>query len=126
MVGILSPAMNAVFWPNAHAERDDQAPVPSDPRYARFAPMFSECEIVLVEGDSQTSALKLEVWRAALETRPIADRDPNVRAIVTDDTITHDLPTLRRADVPAIADYIVGILDGIDGDKLSSSERPPP
>ena len=32
----------------------------------------SDCDLVLVEGDSQTEATKVEVWRAAVSKQPMA------------------------------------------------------
>lgn len=108
VAGILSRSMNAIFWPSAN-KRDKMAAADQDPddRYAAFVPMFSHCDLVLVEGDTRTSAPKLEVWRALNETAPLAGSILNVQAIVTDDSIANALPILPRAKISMIADFIL-------------------
>ncbi len=102
-VGILSPAMNAVFWPNEGSAGGDE-------RYDRFASMFSECRLVVVEGDTQTKAPKIEVWRAKCGPQPMGDQLSNVIGLVTDDEAETSYPVLARTDVAAIADFIVSQL----------------
>ena len=90
-VGILSRSMNAVFWLN-----QDPPDAHSEPRYDSFVNAYGSCDLVLVEGDTQTDALKVEVWRAALGTSPVCHRIKNIRAVVTDDSLTADCPILAR------------------------------
>jgi len=66
---------------------------------------------VLVEGDSQTAAPKIEVWRAQVGDEPIAQSDPSVLAVVTDDPIHGEAQILRRSDVGAMADWLLRRLD---------------
>lgn len=101
-VGLVSSSMCAVFWPSTGQE--------SEERYDAFGPLFTRCDFVLVEGDSQTLAPKIEVWRSSQGTRQIADEDSSVLAIVTDDELEIERPTLRRSDVPALADWILHVL----------------
>jgi molybdopterin-guanine dinucleotide biosynthesis protein MobB len=106
VVGILSPAMNAIFIPTSEvrpAERD---------RYEMFAPMFAECQLVLVEGDSQTPAPKIEVWRNNSGAPPMAASDPLIAAIVTDDQVPFAYQVLSRSDVANLADWIISKLLG--------------
>lgn len=107
-VGILSPAMNAVFWP---ASRDD-GPHAHQDRYHVFAALFADCDIVLVEGDSRTTALKVEVWREETATPPMASEDPSIHALVTDSVIDLPLPTWPRRDVEGLARRIVDLARG--------------
>lgn len=99
-VGVLSENVSAVFLP---ATKDAGA----QDRYALFAPLFGDCDLVLVEGDSQTDAAKIEVWRAALGTAPLAEQDPGIQALVTDDPTNVAVPHLPRSDVSAVADWIM-------------------
>ncbi len=104
VVGILTRSLNAVFWSH------DQAPaIPAtgDTRYDRFAPMFAVCDLVIVEGDTQTSAPKLEVWRAERGTAPLADRLTGVLAIVSDDQPPGDCLVLPRSRIELIAGFIL-------------------
>jgi molybdopterin-guanine dinucleotide biosynthesis protein B len=100
VVGVVSQGMCAVF-------------VPTPPtagvldRYAAMSPMFDACDIVLVEGDSQTDAPKIEVWRAVQQTAPLAAIDAAILAVVTDDALDLRAPLLRRSDVPRLADWLL-------------------
>ncbi len=111
VVGILSRTMSAVFWPNTPTDSSDDV-THTDERYAPFDEAFSMCDVVVVEGDTRTNAVKLEVWRAALDTPPIWKQIEHVHAIVTDDPVDNHRPVLPRSDVPAIADYLTRILEG--------------
>ena len=103
VVGILSPGLSAAFWP----AQDDHD---SARRYEELAPYFSDCDLVLVEGDSQADALKLEVWRAEVGEPPRATDDPEIRAVISDDEIPGVSSTWPRADVAALADRILQLV----------------
>jgi molybdopterin-guanine dinucleotide biosynthesis adapter protein len=105
--GILSQSMNAVFWYDEGLKNSEESHLDPDGRYCSFSWAFADCDILLVEGDTQTDAFKLEVWRAVNDTPPIAGRVNNVLAIVTDDRIETPLPILARANVAAVADFIL-------------------
>ena len=100
MVGILSRDMHAVFVPVT------QSPTSDDP-YATLDPVFADCDLVIVEGDSQTNAPKIEVWRAALGSAPIAAQDNRVLAVTTDDPIDIDVDVHARSDVASLAAWIL-------------------
>jgi molybdopterin-guanine dinucleotide biosynthesis protein MobB len=101
VVGILSPAMNAIFMPTP-----DGGALNAD-RYESFAPMFAQCRLVLVEGDSLTTAPKIEVWRKDSGAPPLAAGDPFIQAIVTDDTPSVFQELLPRANVELLTDWII-------------------
>jgi molybdopterin-guanine dinucleotide biosynthesis protein MobB len=93
--GILSRGMSAVFW-SPDSDAGD--------RYDEFAPHFASCDVVLVEGDVQATAPKVEVWRAAVaEGLPMAAENPGILAVITDDAVNVSAPVWPRSDVPAIA-----------------------
>jgi molybdopterin-guanine dinucleotide biosynthesis protein MobB len=100
-VGILSPSMTAMFVP---VKSKDSGAID---RYSMFAPAFVGCRLILVEGDSQAQAPKLEVWRKELETSPLGRRDKSILAIVTDDFLSISAPVLSRSDVAGVADWIL-------------------
>ena len=102
MVGILSRELSAAFWSSPSTDSDAS----TTDRYAEFGPLFSKCDLVLVEGDSQTDAAKIEVWRAELGSVPLATRDRSIAALVTDDTIELDVPKFRRSDLPGLGKKI--------------------
>jgi molybdopterin-guanine dinucleotide biosynthesis protein MobB len=107
-VGILSPSTSAIFLPTQGND-----PVDGD-RYSVFAPMFAQCRLVLVEGDSRTPAAKIEVWRSELGTPPLARHDESILAVVTSDTLPVATQTLSRADIAGLATWI---LDKMSADK---------
>lgn len=100
VVGILSHGMSAVFVPT----HDADGPVD---RYAALAPLFADCAVVLVEGDSQARAPRIEVWRAAAGTPPLALEDTAIRAVVTDDPVEVRVPVLPRSDVGGLATWLL-------------------
>ena len=110
VVGICSPSMNAVFWPN---RRDEANETPKQEiKYAKFAPAYEECDLVLVEGDTQTTATKIEVWRSAVGTKPLAQSDKSIAAVITNDTPEIELvaPLWDRSGVDSIAERIIELL----------------
>jgi molybdopterin-guanine dinucleotide biosynthesis protein B len=100
-VGVLSRGLNAIFIPVQ--ESDD----PDVDRYAVFAPTFAACDLVLIEGDSQTDSPKIEVWRSEVSDTPLAESDSSIRAIVTDDPINIETPILARSDLSGLADWVL-------------------
>lgn len=107
VVGILSPAMNAVFSPT---DSHDSA---GKDRYSSFAHAFAGCQIVLVEGDSQTTAPKIEVWRGELGTPPLAAGDHSIMAVVTDDKLPFTANVLPRGDVAGLSNWILSKMPDI-------------
>jgi len=99
-VGILSPSMSAVFLPAEGGLSDED-------RYVAMAPLFADCNVVVVEGDSQTSSPKIEVWRAIQQTAPLSAEDSSILAVVTDDPAPLSTPVLPRSDVPRLAQWLL-------------------
>lgn len=102
VVGILAPGMTAIFRPDSRGEEASE-------RYAQFSALFSDCELVLVEGDLHTTAPKIEVWRAATSAQPLAVTDASIAALVTDDGIDVPIPIWSRADVVAIGQRLLAM-----------------
>ena len=105
VVGILSPGMTAVFRPTDDATQDASG------RYDHLAPMFADCDIVLVEGNLHTTAFKVEVWRAAVTEAPIALSDATISAVVTDDPVELTAPTWSRSDVARVAQLLLEVVE---------------
>ena len=99
-VGILTRRMNAIFWPQENQPTGDD-------KYNQFDTMMEACDIVLVEGDSQNAAPKIEVYRSNNELgngkQPISATDSSVIAVVTDDSPVVHQPLWRRSDLNLIA-----------------------
>lgn len=106
VVGILSRSMSAAFWPPQSADSSS-----SEDRYANFAQIFADCHLVLVEGDTQTTAAKIEVWRKSLGTQPLAMTDESILAVVTHDHISNlAAPVWLRTDVASLAERILALI----------------
>jgi molybdopterin-guanine dinucleotide biosynthesis adapter protein len=111
-VGIVAPAMNAVFWPTA--EPDEASETTERQRtYQQFDALLADCDVVLVEGDQHTDATKVEVWREETQQRPLAETMPTIALVVTDDPLPgHE--TQPRWDLAALADRILALPPGPD------------
>ena len=75
--------------------------------YDDWASTFEDCDVVLVEGHSQTSGMKIEVWRAEVSDQPLACEDVSIVAVVTDDPVDVDVPVWSRRDVDYLAKRVV-------------------
>ncbi|MEX0704368.1 MAG: molybdopterin-guanine dinucleotide biosynthesis protein B [Planctomycetales bacterium] len=99
VVGLMGPDMSAVFLPTRTNG--------SDRDYDALLPMFADCDLLLVEGDARTSEPKIEVWRAATGTEPLAADDPAIIAVVTDDPLSSSVDVWPRSEVPTLCDRIL-------------------
>jgi len=105
-VGILSPQMAAMFLPSSREDSGER-------RYERFEALFSDCRLILVEGDLQSSAPRLEVWRNIVSERPYAATDCDIMAVISDDSVPQvDCPVWPRSNLSQIADRVLEIVDG--------------
>ncbi len=102
VVGIMAPQVTAVFQPASEPNMNVD-------RYSAIMPMFDQCDLLLVEGDFQTEAPKIEVWRTATHKQPMAMHGCSVLAIVTDDPINIRVPRRSRSDVARLARWVLGI-----------------
>lgn len=100
-VGILSPHMTALFIPIDRDERRQQ-------RYEEFEKLFANCDLILVEGDLQATAPRIEVWRGVVCEQPYAAIDPAILAVIADDVVVGiRCPVWPRKDVSSIANRIL-------------------
>ena len=86
----------AVFLPRASGENP----------FDRLSPLFSECDIVLVEGYINGPGRKIEVWRESQGSPPLFRERADILAVVTDDPLETDLPIWPRKDIPALVDLL--------------------
>jgi molybdopterin-guanine dinucleotide biosynthesis adapter protein len=96
---IITRGLSAIYLPR---ELDD------DP-YVKLLPLYNACDLVLVEGDIERKAIKIEVWRKEMDTTPIASERDDIRAIITDDLVDLSIPIWPRSDLARIADEIVAL-----------------
>jgi molybdopterin-guanine dinucleotide biosynthesis protein B len=87
----------------------------ADP-YAPLAPLYADCDIVIVEGDIGARAPKIEVWRAVVGTAPLAAERSDIALMVTDDAPPSAIATLRR-------DQLMELLEEISRLTHTSTDR---
>ena len=80
--------------------------------YARLAPWFADCDLVLVEGDIEVPGVKVEVWRAVMGTPCLAPEDPDIAAVISDDGPPVAVPVWPRSDLARLADLIFALVRG--------------
>lgn len=103
-VGILAREMTAIFLPRERSVDDAE-------RYEAFAAAFADCDLIVVEGDTQATAPKIEVWRAAIGGPPLAQADARIVAVVSDDVAELAAwqlpqPTWPRSDIERLAPLV--------------------
>lgn len=77
-----------------------------DDCYQRLAPLFADCELVLVEGDIEAGGINVEVWRQAVGTPCLAAERADIAAVVTDDHPAVAVPIWPRTGVARLADLV--------------------
>jgi molybdopterin-guanine dinucleotide biosynthesis adapter protein len=106
---ILSRSLNAVFWPPELPKQQGGEDAAAD-RYAAFELHFAACDLVLVEGDTTCLGTKIEVWRQAVGSEPMALNDPQIHAVVTDDPLDVAVPCVPRGDIRVIAATVLALI----------------
>ncbi len=76
---------------------------------------LGDIDLVLVEGYKHGAHPKLELRRAGIDSPRLAANDPNFHVIVSDaDVVGEALPVIERADINAIADFIVATAEELE------------
>jgi len=100
-VAVVSGEVTAVYLPDL----DPQHP------YDRLAPLFADCDLVLVEGHVDGPGPFVEVWRAALGTPPMATERTGITAVVSDDAPDVSVPVWPRRDLTELLGYLVDLCE---------------
>lgn len=82
--------------------------LPLEALLARLGP----CDLVLIEGWKRDSHPKIEVHRAEKGRALVAETDPTIRAVASDEPLDIGRPVLDLNDIPAIAAFILADLGG--------------
>ena len=77
---------------------------PADPR--ALAPLLEGADVVLCEGFKSSDLPRIEVHRRSVRKRFLADGDPQILAVVSDDAPRRALPRFRPGQVQALADWL--------------------
>jgi molybdopterin-guanine dinucleotide biosynthesis protein B len=70
------------------------------------ARLFWTEDILLTEGFKSAHFPKIEVFRSAVEPKPICGPENNLIAVITDDEVAADVPKFSFSDVSGVADFI--------------------
>lgn len=65
-------------------------------------------DIVITEGFKRSRFPKVEVFRTAVESKPICGAQDNLLCLVTDDPLDVEVPRFRFSEVSTVADLIEG------------------
>lgn len=77
-----------------------------DDCYQRLAPLFADCDLVLVEGDIEAGGINVEVWRQTMGTPCLAAERGDITAVVSDDQPPVTVPVWPRNDLTRLAEQI--------------------
>jgi len=93
-VAVVSAELTAIYLPDLDPARP----------YARLAPLYAGCDIVLVEGHLDGPGPRVEIWRRAGGTPPLANSRPGIAAVVSDDgpKLSTRVPIWPRRDLDAL------------------------
>ena len=83
--------------------------------------LFSDCDLVLVEGNLDSEGTKIEVWRGGFGRPPLAQDRTDITAVVTDDTVDLPLPILPRADLEPLLDHLLDLAGISDNPAVSNA-----
>ena len=95
-IAIASPSMLATI-------RETAAEMSLEQIAGRF---FWDEDLLITEGYKQSHFPKIEIFRTAIEARPICTPQDNLLAMVTDDEVQVDVPRFRFDQVSGVADLI--------------------
>jgi len=95
-IAIASPGMLAAI-------RETEMEMPLEQIAGRC---FWNEDLLLTEGYKQSHFPKIEVFRSAIEAKPICAAQDNLLAMVTDDPVENDVPRFRFDQVSGVADLI--------------------
>lgn len=91
--------------------------------YDRLAPLFADCDLVLVEGHLEADAPKIEVWREELGGPCLACAGHGVVAVISDDQPAVSVPLWPRSDIPRLADNLMALAKRSRLDRPDGSNR---
>jgi molybdopterin-guanine dinucleotide biosynthesis protein B len=82
-----------------------------EPELGHVVSRLGPCDLIIVEGYKRAHIPKIEVRRSAASSRePLADKDPDIVAIVADHAVPgNGLPVFSPDDIAGIADFIAKV-----------------
>jgi hypothetical protein len=96
--------MTAMFVPSDRELRGER-------RYEQFESLFADCRLILVEGDLNSTAPRIEVWRSVVSEEPYAAKDSAISAVVSEDSLGGlSCPIWPRKSIRNVADKIMDLV----------------
>lgn len=84
-------------------------PRPTMSVYDLLEPLYTNCELVVVEGHIEAAGNKVEVWRAAMGTPCLATEHADILAVISDDQPPVSVPVWPRGDITRLGDHILAL-----------------
>lgn len=75
--------------------------------YVELRAHYAGCDLILVEGDLETSAPRFEVWRSGLGRPPLALAHPGIVAVISDDFVSPGVERWLRTPIQGLADRLL-------------------
>ena len=103
-----------------------EVPVQADDlsrQYEPFDALMVDCDLVLVEGDQQAQAVKIEVWHQGVEERPLAENNASIALVVSNDPVNTP-ETHRRDDLQLLGQRLLELAK-IDLTGVPNAAEPP-
>ncbi|MBN2498746.1 MAG: molybdopterin-guanine dinucleotide biosynthesis protein B [Deltaproteobacteria bacterium] len=103
--GVWTPRLAAVFVP-LEGEGDGRE------AFDRLAPLYADCDLVLVEGHQDAPGCKLEVYRRAVGEPPLAASRDDIQAVISDDEVEGvRVPVWPRSDIDGLCERLLDAVD---------------
>jgi molybdopterin-guanine dinucleotide biosynthesis protein B len=96
---IVTPAAAAVHW--VASERET---------CARLLSLFEDCDLIIIEGHLDLPGPRVEVWRAAVGTPPLALDHREIAAVISDDPVPCSVPVWPRRDLGPLTDRLLQLV----------------
>lgn len=97
-------------WAQVHEIGDD-----AEATLAQLLRRVSPCDLVLIEGYKTQRHPKMEVFREALNRRPLHPHDARVVAVASDRNFPEaGVPVVNLNDIPAVADVVLERAEPLD------------
>lgn len=77
-----------------------------DDGYDRLAPLYTDCDLLLIEGDLDGPGPKIEVWRAAIGTPCLATERTDIALVATNDALPAGIPVIRLDPIEDLLETI--------------------
>ena len=92
-------------------------------QYEPFDALMVDCDLVLVEGDQQAQAVKIEVWHQGVEERPLVENNGSIALVVSNDPVNAP-ETHRRDDLQSLGQRLLELAE-IDLAGVPNAAEPP-